>query len=227
MSTLAESPPTRTRAWRIPVIIAATLILAATGFMFAQQRAEAVTIVQGTWYQLVNVNSNKLMEVAGGSTADGTMVQQYDNSGCQCQHFRFESAGTGWWRIVARHSGKAVDLWGWSTADGAEYRQWPITSGFNQQFSVQDINGNAQFINRHSGKALEVWEWSTANGGRVSQFADTNGANQQWRLVAVGGGTAPPPPPPPPPPRHRPPGSSAGPRRTAAPPAAVARRPPP
>ena len=50
---------------------------------------------------------------------------------------------------------------------------------------MQDVGGNAQFINRHSGKALEVWEWSTANGGRVSQFTDTNGTNQQWRLVAV------------------------------------------
>jgi pectate lyase len=202
VSTLAQSPPTAARRWRIPVTIAATLVLAATGFVFAQQRAEAVTIVQGTWYQLVNVHSNKLMEIAGNSTADGAMVQQWDNTGCQCQHFRFESAGTGWWRIIARHSGKAVDLWNWNTADGAEYRQWPVTSGFNQQFSVQDVNGNAQFINRHSGKALDLWGWSTANGARISQYADTNGNNQLWRLVAVGsgGGGNPPPPPPPPPP---------------------------
>jgi hypothetical protein len=156
---------------------------------FAVRSADAATIVQGTWYNLVNVNSGKAMEVTGASTADGATITQYSSNGCQCQQFRFESAGTGWWRIVARHSGKAVDLWQWNTADGAEYRQWPVSSGYNQQFSVQNIGDNIQLINRHSGKALEVWEWSTANGARVSQYTDLNGANQQWRLVVAGGTT--------------------------------------
>ena len=126
------------------------------------------------------------MEVTGASTADAATITQYSSNGCQCQQFRFESAGTGWWRIIARHSGKAVDLWEWNTADGAEYRQWPVSSGYNQQFSVQNIGDAIQLINRHSGKALEVWEWSTANGARISQFTDLDGANQQWRLVVAG-----------------------------------------
>ncbi|MEV4139676.1 RICIN domain-containing protein, partial [Dactylosporangium sp. NPDC049742] len=173
----------RHRRWLLSAVVL-TVVAAVT--TVAVRSADAATIVQGTWYNLVNVNSGKVMEVTGASTADGATVTQYSSNGCQCQQFRFESAGTGWWRIVARHSGKAVDLWEWNTADGAEYRQWPISSGNNQQFSVQNIGDNIQLINRHSGKALEVWEWSTANGARISQFTDLNGANQQWRLVVAG-----------------------------------------
>ncbi|GAA1564386.1 hypothetical protein GCM10009827_102470 [Dactylosporangium maewongense] len=173
----------RHRRWLLSAVVL-TVVAAVT--TVAVRSADAATIVQGTWYNLVNVNSGKVMEVTGASTADGATVTQYSSNGCQCQQFRFESAGTGWWRIIARHSGKAVDLWEWNTADGAEYRQWPISSGNNQQFSVQNIGDNIQLINRHSGKALEVWEWSTANGARISQFTDLNGANQQWRLVVAG-----------------------------------------
>ncbi|MEU0559582.1 pectate lyase [Dactylosporangium sp. NPDC006015] len=173
----------RHRRWLLSAVVL-TVVAAVT--TVAVRSADAATIVQGTWYNLVNVNSGKVMEVTGASTADGATVTQYSSNGCQCQQFRFESAGTGWWRIIARHSGKAVDLWEWNTADGAEYRQWPVSSGNNQQFSVQNIGDNIQLINRHSGKALEVWEWSTANGARISQFTDLNGANQQWRLVVAG-----------------------------------------
>lgn len=176
----------RVRRWRTALLGAVVLSVVAAVTTVAVRSADAATIVQGVWYNLVNVNSGKVMEVTGASTADGATVTQYSSNGCQCQQFRFESAGTGWWRIVARHSGKAVDLWDWNTADGAEYRQWPITSGYNQQFSVQNIGDAIQLINRHSGKALEVWQWSTANGARISQYTDLNGANQQWRLVQVG-----------------------------------------
>ncbi|WP_238018474.1 pectate lyase [Dactylosporangium sp. AC04546] len=181
------APPVRRTGRRRGALFGVlALVLAAAATTFVVRAADAATIVQGAWYNLVNVNSGKVMEVTGGSSADGATITQYSSNGCQCQQFRFESAGTGWWRIVARHSGKAVDLWEWNTGDGAEYRQWPITSGYNQQFSVQNIGDNIQLINRHSGKALEVWEWSTANGGRISQYTDLNGANQQWRLVQVG-----------------------------------------
>ncbi|WP_327002995.1 pectate lyase [Dactylosporangium sp. NBC_01737] len=184
---MSGTPPAgRVRRWRTALLGAVVLTVVAAVSTVAVRSADAATIVQGTWYNLVNVNSGKVMEVTGASTADAATITQYSSNGCQCQQFRFESAGSGWWRIVARHSGKAVDLWEWNTADGAEYRQWPIGSGYNQQFSVQNIGDNIQLINRHSGKALEVWEWSTANGARISQFTDLNGANQQWRLVVAG-----------------------------------------
>ena len=187
MALVSGIPPAgRIRRWRTALLGAVVLTVVAAVTTVAVRSADAATIVQGTWYNLVNVNSGKVMEVTGASTADGATITQYSSNGCQCQQFRFESAGTGWWRIIARHSGKAVDLWEWDTADGAEYRQWPVSSGNNQQFSVQNIGDAIQLINRHSGKALEVWEWSTANGARVSQFTDLDGANQQWRLVVAG-----------------------------------------
>jgi hypothetical protein len=156
------------------------------GSIVAPMLSQAATIESGTYYNLVNRNSGKLLDVADCSTADAATVRQWSSTNADCQQFRFESAGSGYWRIVAKHSGKAIDLWEWNTGDGADFKQWPISDGYNQQYSVSTSGDYVSFKNRHSGKTLEIWEWSTADGGRLSQFSATGGANQQWKLVKAG-----------------------------------------
>jgi hypothetical protein len=192
MAQLSQTPKTRRgrrSSLRAVMVSLGVMVLAAATATIAMRGAEAATITPGTWYTLTNVHSNKLMEIENNSSTDGAAVRQWASTGCHCQQFRFESAGSGYYRLIARHSGKAVDLWQWSTADGAEFRQWPVTSGVNQQFSVQNIGDNIQLINRHSGKSLDLWEWSTADGARISQYTDTNATNQQWRLAVAGTST--------------------------------------
>jgi pectate lyase len=163
--------------------------LALVGVTVAAPAAHAQTVDPDAWYEIVSRHSGKAIDVAGGSTADGAMVQQWARSGGANQQFRFVSSGSGYYRIVARHSGKVLDVFEWNPNDGAEIRQWPDLNGTNQQFQlVASDSGFVRFVNRFSGKALDVWEWSTADGGRISQFTDLNGWNQQWQLVNVGGG---------------------------------------
>jgi pectate lyase len=190
MQTVERAAQRRGGRLKVPLIVAFVVALLGAFTAVAVTPASAATIDAGDWYVIVNRNSGKVIDVAGTSTDDGALIQQWSRNDGYWQQFRFESAGTGWWRIIARHSGKAIDLWEWNTADGADFRQWPITSGYNQQFSViNNGDGYLRFINRWSGKAMEVWEWSTADGGRVSQFADLNGANQQWQLIKVDTGS--------------------------------------
>ncbi|RKN40997.1 non-reducing end alpha-L-arabinofuranosidase family hydrolase [Micromonospora endolithica] len=150
------------------------------------------------WYELVNRNSGKALDVCGVSTADGACVQQYGRSGGQNQQWQFADSGGGYYRLRARHSGKVLDVNNWSTADGAPIVQWSDHNGANQQFRVVDTSGYVKLINRNSNKALEVQGASTADGGAIVQYADWNGTNQQWQLVRVGGPTTPPPTTPPP-----------------------------
>jgi pectate lyase len=187
-----------TRRWRpwLAGAFASALAagLAMVGVTVAAPVAHAQTVDPNAWYQLVSRHSGKAIDIAGQSTADGAMVQQWARSSQPNQQFRFVSSGSGYFRIMARHSGKVLDLWEWNPNDGAEIRQWPDLNGTNQQFRlVASDSGYVRLVNRLSGKALDVWEWSTADGGRISQFTDLNGWNQQWQLVPVGGASQPPP----------------------------------
>jgi arabinan endo-1,5-alpha-L-arabinosidase len=173
--------------------LAAAVVVAGGVAVAVARPADAATIDTTAYYQLINRNSGKAMEIDGGSTADGAgLVQRTTNASAQYQQFQFVDSGSGFYRLRARHSNKVLDVYQRSTADGATIEQWSDLNGTNQQFSIQDTDsGYLQLINRNSGKALDVWERSTADGARISQYTDNNGTNQQFRLVRVGDGTTP------------------------------------
>jgi pectate lyase C len=135
-----------------------------------------------TEFTLVNVNSNKCLDVNGRSTADGARVIQWTCNGQTNQRWRSEDAGSGYVRLRAVHSNKCMDVAGVSTADGALIQQWTCGSGQNQQFLLQDQGGGQYRITpRHSGKAVDVQNCSTADGAQVRQWTWLNNNCQRFR----------------------------------------------
>jgi Beta-xylosidase len=178
------------------VALAAALTLALAAIVALEHPAAAVTIDTSAWYQLINRNSGKALDVNGASTADGADIIQWSASSTSLnQQWQFVSAGDGYYRLKARHSGKVADVSSASTADGADVIQWSDNGGTNQQWSVIDTGGGyVKFLNRNSGKALDVYAHSTADGADVVQWTDNGGTNQQWQLVQVGTATPTPTP---------------------------------
>jgi beta-xylosidase len=202
-----EAPRARRRGRGRRTLAAAVVLasLAAGGTVafdgaFGAAPALAATVDTTAWYELVNRNSGKALDVCGASTADNACIQQYVRTGGTNQQWQFVDSGGGFYRLRARHSGKVLDVHGLSTADGAAIVQWTDNNGSNQQFRLADSpDGYVRLINRNSGKAVEVQNASTADGGRVVQYTDWGGNNQQWQLNRLGGSNPPPPPNPPPP----------------------------
>jgi Glycosyl hydrolase family 62/Ricin-type beta-trefoil lectin domain-like len=182
------------RGWRSGMAaIAATAVVAGFTVAIGITGASAATVDVTAWYELVNRNSGKALDVCGVSTADGACVQQYTRSGGQNQQWQFVDSGGGFYRVRARHSGKMLDVFNWSTADNAAIVQWPDHNGNNQQFRLADSpDGYVRLISRHSNKALQVQNSSTADGARVVQFTDNGANSQQWQFIRVGGNTTPP-----------------------------------
>jgi beta-xylosidase len=171
------------------VAAAVTAVVAGSVVAVGTTGASAATVDVTAWYELINRNSGKALDVCGVSTADGACIQQYTRSGGQNQQWQFVDSGGGYYRVRARHSGKVLDVYNWSTADGGAIVQWTDGNGTNQQFRLADSpDGYVRLISRHSNKAIDVQNASTADGARVIQWADHGGNNQQWQLVRVGGG---------------------------------------
>ncbi|HLL69462.1 MAG TPA: glycoside hydrolase family 97 catalytic domain-containing protein [Micromonosporaceae bacterium] len=167
-----------------------------TSAVVAMQHAQAATIDPNGWYQLVNRNSGKALDVFERAVTDGADVIQWDAAaGAANQEWQFVSTGDGYHQIRARHSQQVLDVFGRSTADGADVVQWPANAGTNQQWSVVDTTGGfVKLVNRNSAHVLAVQDASTANGADVVQSADTGATSQQWQLVPVGGTTPTTPP---------------------------------
>jgi pectate lyase len=184
------------RPRRLRRLIAAVVAAATVGvgtLVAVAVPATAASVDTSAWYLLVNRQSGKVLDVAGTSTADGAVIQQWTRNDGPWQQWKFLDSGSGYYRLQARHSGKVLDVWGWSTADGGELRQYTDLNGANQQFKLADSEGGRiRLINRHSGKAATVTNRSTADGATVTQLTDNNQYNQQWELVRVGTSTTPP-----------------------------------
>ena len=189
-------PAPRRRRWRAVLASVAVAVLTTATLTVAPTTAAAATVDTTAWYELINRNSGKALDVCGVSTADGACIQQWARSGGTNQQWQFIDAGDGYYRLRARHSGKVLDVSGASTADGATIHQWSDHGGTNQQFRLVDSpDGYVRLIARHSNKAVEVQNAATDDGGRVVQYTDWGGTNQQWQLIRVGndggGGTCP------------------------------------
>ncbi len=150
-------------------------------------RPEAATLPTSGFYQIINQSSNKCMDVAGVSAANGAAVQIWDCLPNQLnQQWQFVATDSGYYRIIARHSNKALDVAGISALNGALLNQWDWLNGQNQQWKAVDVGGGYyKFIARHSGRAIDVLNCIRDNGTQLQQWDDLNNSCQAFRLVVA------------------------------------------
>lgn len=173
-----------------------------TGYQQGQTNAERMVnvswgddiqpVIDGQ-YVIVNRNSGKVMEVAGGSTAAGANVQQGTYNGGNYQKWNVTPVSSriggdfSYFSIKSVNSGKPLDDNNFSLDNGGNIMQWDDSNSANQQ-RYFDYAGNGWFYirSRHSAKCLDVFDASTADGGNIIQWEKNNGTNQQWRFIPVG-----------------------------------------
>ncbi|MFR9800416.1 ricin-type beta-trefoil lectin domain protein [Streptomyces sp. MS06] len=118
--------------------------------------------------------AGKCLDVAGGSTADGTPVQLYDCNGTAAQQWTVRPDGS------IRALGKCLDVSGGSTADGAKVQLYTCNGTGAQQWSYDA--GTGDVVNLPADRCLDVTDRSSANGARAQIWSCTGADNQKWRL---------------------------------------------
>jgi glucosylceramidase len=118
--------------------------------------------------------AGKCLDVANGSTADGTPVQITDCNGSTAQRWTLTADGG------IRALGKCLDVSGGSTADGAQVQLYTCNGTGAQRWSYDAATRDV--VNTQADKCLDVTGRSSANGTRVQIWSCTGAANQKWTL---------------------------------------------
>jgi ricin-type beta-trefoil lectin protein len=148
-----------------------------------KEPGNGINVSAGSHYTLVNRNSGKVLDVSGGSTADGASVIQYTNHNSTNQQWSIVAANS-YYKLVSVKSGKDLEVASSSTVDGGAVDQLTDNGGVNQQWNIVPIGNNYyEIVNRNSGDLLSVSGSSTANNASVVQGTDVFGTNQQWSIV--------------------------------------------
>ena len=141
------------------------------------------------YYQFVNYNSGKCLDVTGRSTANGAVLQQWtclSGSSASNQGWAFiPAARSGYYTVVNLNSNKCLDVTDRSTANGAIIQQYTCNGGTNQEWYPRVAQNNPaatiyNLVNLNSGKCLDVLDRSTANGAIIQQYTCNGGTNQEW-----------------------------------------------
>ncbi|MFE1299998.1 lectin [Streptomyces sp. NPDC058731] len=118
--------------------------------------------------------AGKCLDVAGGSTANGTAVQLYDCNGTAAQSWTVAADGS------VRALGKCLDVTSGATADGAKVQLYDCNGTGAQQWSYNASTGDV--VNVPANKCLDVTDNTSANGTRTQIWTCTGSANQKWHL---------------------------------------------
>lgn len=142
------------------------------------------SITSGHWY-LINRSSGKYLEVANNSTADGAFVDEYANTGYNCQIWTVQATNNGFYHITNLNSGKYLEVKSALTSNGAAVQQWGNTSNPTQEWRIVDQgDGYVRLYNRNSGKSFDI-NGSTAAQPPEVQEQDSGATNQEWQLVSA------------------------------------------
>ncbi|MGA5324234.1 ricin-type beta-trefoil lectin domain protein [Streptomyces seoulensis] len=118
--------------------------------------------------------AGKCLDVAGGSSANGTAVQLYDCNGSTAQQWTVAADGS------VRALGKCLDVVSASTANGAKVQLYDCNGTGAQRWSYNTATGDV--VNTAADKCLDVTDNSSANGARAQIWSCTGAANQKWTL---------------------------------------------
>ena len=126
----------------------------------------------GTTAELRGVGSNRCLDVPGGATTNGTLLEIWDCHNGSNQEWTALSNGE-----LQVYGNKCLDVPGGATTPGTRVEIWDCNDGSNQQWT---LNSNGSIVGRGSGLCLDVTGGGTTNGTAVEIWTCTNGSNQQW-----------------------------------------------
>jgi pectate lyase len=167
--------------------LSSRLILGAGALALAAGHAGAANCtaapVNGELYSILNLGSNKVLDLPAGTTQPNVQLQQWGYSGGAHQQFTARQLASGAWTLQARHSGMMLDLRAGSPSDGAAIVQYAANGGSNQQWLLKKSSTGAyNIVSVISGKSLTI-----GSDDKLVQSADTASASQRWFFNPVSG----------------------------------------
>ncbi|WP_327003820.1 RICIN domain-containing protein [Dactylosporangium sp. NBC_01737] len=128
-------------------------------------------------FALRGTASNRCLDIAGASQANGALAQIWDCNSNANQRFTLTAAG----ELRMYNGSKCLDVLGRGTANGTAVEIWDCNGQTNQQFR---LNSNGSVTAVGANKCLDVSAFGTANGTKVQIWDCLGATNQQWTKVS-------------------------------------------
>jgi Ricin-type beta-trefoil lectin domain. len=148
--------------------------------------AATACIADGTYSISPKCAQNSCLDVAGGSTADGTNIQIYSANGTKAQQFLIKYLGNNCYSMTCVNSGKVVDVAGGNASSGNNVWQYS-SNGTDAQKWIIAYSGDENYFyiltKLNMSMCMDVDGGSSADGANVQIYAVNYTNAQKWRFT--------------------------------------------
>ena len=147
---------------------------------FFNKNEQERTVKNGVYSLAVGADSNKVLEVAGSSTANGSRVDIWNNGNVPAQKFNVEYK-EGYYKITARHTGKSLTAKNGKIEEGTQIVQEDYKGLDTQKWIIQDSKINGLVISSLANPELSITvEGKIENGSKIVLAKTQNNDNQMF-----------------------------------------------
>ena len=140
----------------------------------------------GVYKMAVGADSNKAIEVGGGSIYNDATIDIWDFGNGGQQKFNFEYNEAGYYKITARHTGKSLTVKDNDLTEGTEIVQVDYQGLDSQKWILRDSNKNGWVISLLSNPLLSITvKGNISNGSNIILSKTENNDNQMFWLYNI------------------------------------------
>lgn len=155
-------------------------------FIFKPCAAEKGTqsAENGTYRVLSTVDNKKVLDIDGGSQANGVKLQMWDNANVKQQKFEIQYIGDGYYKIKAKHSNKALTVASKNPKVGSNVTQQKDENLDTQKWILKKYSESVYAIISKCGNFyMDLGSANTKNGQKLQLKNQSDLSNQRFVLV--------------------------------------------
>lgn len=149
-------------------------------------RSTSADVVNGTHFIRMASRANSVLDVSGGSSADGANVQIWQNNDTGAQKWNFSRNVDGSYTIVNAASGKALDVKDAAASSGTNIQQWSRNGSAAQRWYIEYVSGGFRLSSAlNTAFVIDVSGGNAANGTNVALYASNDSKAQRFTFKAT------------------------------------------
>lgn len=149
-------------------------------------RSTSADVANGTYFIRMASRANSVLDVSGGSSADGANVQIWQNNDTGAQKWNFSRNVDGSYTIVNAASGKALDVKNAAASSGTNIQQWSRNGSAAQRWYIEYVSGGFRLSSALNTAFVIDVSWGNAtNGTNVALYASNDSKAQRFTFKAT------------------------------------------
>ena len=150
-------------------------------------------VADGTYAVVSAAGSRSVLDVSGGSRADGGNAQAWRSNASKAQRWAVSHDDAGYLTLVNAGSGKALDVSGGRATSGANVQQWaPNGTRAQKWVAVPSASGGYELVSAlDPSLALDLSGGSAADGTNAQLWSRNGTRAQRWTLAPASAEVAP------------------------------------